>query len=154
MTTDKSLQWRQSKNASFARHSENRTEWRVVSGFAARVTTPLALASDTVGFAAWLSQRQAIAWHRASRSMARVCLQGEIPLMEAHFCDALCRGRKRSVDCVNERVYFVQKGGRSRQIVYLCANYYSVIFCLLRNSATVSASLGAKSPACARAMRS
>ena len=59
----KSMLGRQYRNASFARHSENRSESGVVSGLAARVTTPLALASDTGGFAAWQARRQAFACH-------------------------------------------------------------------------------------------
>ena len=64
MATDEIVRGRQCRNASFARHSENRSESGVVSGLAARVTTPLALASDAGGFAAWQARRQAFACHR------------------------------------------------------------------------------------------
>jgi hypothetical protein len=75
VATGKSVDWRQSNNASFARHSENRPQDRVVSRSATRVTTPLALASDTGGFAAWQPLRQDFACHRASHWMTRARLR-------------------------------------------------------------------------------
>ena len=65
MATDEIVRGRQCRNASFARHSENRSESGVVSGLAARVTTPLRSLVTRAASKPWQARRQAFAGHRA-----------------------------------------------------------------------------------------
>ena len=65
VATDKIVRGRQYRWSSLARHRKILPPSGALSGAAARVTTPLTLASDTGGFAAWQARRQAFACHRA-----------------------------------------------------------------------------------------
>ena len=135
MATDEIVRGRQCRNASFARHSENRSESGVVSGLAARVTTPLTLASDTGGFEAMAGPAPGVrlsqGLHQSSRASLRngpVCPQGPtgtapcaVPPLASRVCGSLGRGgqgRWTLGTAGHKRI----DGGRRH-----CANYYSVI---------------------------
>ena len=110
VATDKIVRGRQYRWSSLARHRKILPPSGALSGAAARVTTPLTLASDTGGFAAWQARRQAFACHRACiNRLGRPLRNGPVYPPGAHRHRAL-RGPALGV----ARLGSLGRGGQGR----------------------------------------